>query len=286
MPDRLVSHGQLVTRRRLLWRGAATSSPGVLWLLVFLAIPCLLLLALAFASRGSYGQIIWSPTWRNFRKLAGYGVFGWSADYLWILARTVWLALLTTILCILLAYPIAFFVARRSPRWRNFWLVLLMIPFCTNLVIRTYGWQLVFSILSPNLYPGAIAVIIGMVSSNLSFAVLPLYTSVERIDWSIVDAAEDLYASRWSVFRHGILPQTRPGLVVAVIVTFIPALGTFVVPDLLGGSKTMLIGNLIQQQFGASRDFPFGAALSFTLMLATLIALGIYQRRAGEAGLV
>jgi spermidine/putrescine transport system permease protein len=286
MDKYVINHGELVPKRRLLFRGAAFTSGGTLWLLIFLGIPCGLLLALAFASRGSYGEIIWSPTWRNFRKLLGFGIFGWSADYLWIFWRTLWLALVTTAACILLAYPMAFFVANQSPRWRNFWLVVLMIPFCTNLVIRTYGWQLVFSITGGNLYPGSFAVFVGMISSNLSFAILPLYTSVERLDWSIVDAAEDLYASRWAVFRHGILPQTRPGLVVATIVTFIPALGMFVVSDLLGGSKTMLIGNLIQQQFGPSRDFPFGAALSFTLMIATLIGLRFYQKRADEAGLV
>jgi spermidine/putrescine transport system permease protein len=263
-------------------RAAWWALPGLLWLILFLALPSLLLLALAFATRGSYGEILWEPTLRNFKRLAGFGVFGWSPDYLWILWRTVWLAAVTTAACIVLAYPIALFVASRSPRRRAFWLVVLMIPFCTNLVVRTYGWQLIFP---RAIYPGPIAVYIGMISTNLSFAVLPIYTSVERIDWSIVNAVRDLYGSRWTVFRHGILPQTWPGLAVAAIITFIPCLGMFVVPDLLGGGRYLLLGNLIQQQFGPSRDFPFGAALSFTLILATLLALRLYRRPAKEGGL-
>jgi spermidine/putrescine transport system permease protein len=278
----VIAHGELVPRRRLMLRALSWAAPALLWLLVFLVIPSLLLLALAFATRGPYGEIIWEPTVVHFKKLAGFGSFGWSAAYLRILWRTVWLAGVTTAACIALAYPIALFVAARPPRRRAFWLVVLMIPFCTNLVIRTYGWQLIFP---RAIYPGPIAVYIGMISTNLSFAVLPIYTSVERIDWSIAEAARDLYGSRWTVFRHGILPQTWPGLTVAAIITFIPCLGMFVVSDLLGGGRYMLLGNLIQQQFGPSRNFPFGAALSFTLILATLLAMRLYRRPAEEAGL-
>jgi spermidine/putrescine transport system permease protein len=122
-----------------------------------------------------------------------------------------------------------------------------------------------------------------MVSSFLPFAALPLYTSVERLDWSLVEAARDLYASRWREFRHAILPQTLPGLTVAVILTFIPAMGMFVVPDLLGGARTMLVGNVIQQQFGASRDWPFGAMISLGLMALTLAGLFLL-RRYGKGG--
>jgi len=128
------------------------------------------------------------------------------------------------------------------------------------------------------LFPSAFAVYMGMLSNSLPFAVLPLYTSIERIDWSIIEASQDLYASRTRTFFHAIVPQTLPGLVTATILTLIPAIGIFVVPDLLGGSKTMLIGNLIQQEFGPSRDWPFGAAVSFGLMFLTLIGLFILGR--------
>jgi spermidine/putrescine transport system permease protein len=134
------------------------------------------------------------------------------------------------------------------------------------------------------LYPGPLAVYIGMVTSYLPFTVLPIYTNIERMDWSIVESAQDLYASRWRIFAHAILPQTLPGLAVALILTFIPALGSFVVPDLLGGAKFMLLGNLIQQEFNAARDWPFGAAVSFGLMLLTLAGLFALRRADSKEG--
>jgi ABC-type dipeptide/oligopeptide/nickel transport system permease subunit len=132
------------------------------------------------------------------------------------------------------------------------------------------------------LYPNAFAVYLGMVSMFLPFVTLPLYASVERLDWALVEAAQDLYASRVRVFTQAILPQTLPGLSVGIILTFVPAMGMFVVPDLLGGAKYMLVGNLIQQQFGASRDWPFGAAISMGLMVLTMISLQIYRRKGKE----
>jgi spermidine/putrescine transport system permease protein len=177
------------------------------------------------------------------------------------------------------------------------WLTLVIIPFWTNMVIRTYAW---FLILAPEmpparlaaalgivaegapLYPNAFAVYLGMVSMFLPFVALPLFSSVERLDWSLVEAAQDLYASRARVFFQAILPQTLPGLSVGIILTFVPAMGMFVVPDLLGGAKYMLVGNLIQQQFGASRDWPFGAAISIGLMVLTMISLQLYRRRSRE----
>ncbi len=309
MTDRLVWYGQWTTRRRLLMRGWGCLGGGMLWLGLFLVLPCLMLVALAFATRGPYGEVIfaergpdghlvWRLTLDHFRKLAGFGVLGWSADYLWILLRTLWMAGLTTLACVLLAYPIAFFLAARSTRWRYFWLVLVVVPLCTNLVIRTYAWQLIFAPQWPAarlaawlgliaqgdaIYPGRLAVYIGMVTSGLPFAVLPIYTNVERLDWSLVEAAQDLYGSSWRVLRHAILPQTWPGLAVALIITFIPAMGVFLVPDLLGGAKQMYLGSLIQQQFGPSRNFPLGAAISLVLVLLTLGGLRLFQSR-GQRG--
>lgn len=267
--------------------------------MVLLVIPSFLLLGLAFAQRGAYGEITWHFTFENFRRLAGFGLMEWSPDMLMILWRSVWVALVTTVISILLAYPLAFFIASRPARTRFLWLILVIIPICTNLVIRTYAWMLILGNQAPParlaqalglippdaaLYPGAFAVYLGMVTSYLPFTVLPIYTNIERMDWSIVEAAQDLYASRWRTFMHAILPQTLPGLAVALILTFIPALGSFVVPDLLGGGKFMLLGNLIQQEFNAARDWPFGAAVSFGLMLLTLAALfGLRRSERREA---
>ena len=293
----LIWYGELTTRGQLLKRGFLFLSSGMIWLMVFLVLPGLVLVVVSFATRGAYGQLEWTFTVENYKRLMGFSLFGWTTDYLTILWRSVLVALVTTLVSILLSYPLCFFIAAREERSRYMWLTLVIIPFWTNMVIRTYAW---FLILAPELpfaklaaalgliaqgaplYPNAFAVYIGMVSMFLPFVTLPLYASVEKLDWSLVEAAQDLYASRIRVFTQAILPQTMPGLSVGVILTFVPAMGMFVVPDLLGGAKYMLVGNLIQQQFGSSRDWPFGAAISMGLMVLTMISLQIYRRRSKE----
>ena len=293
----LVWYGELTSRRSLLKRGALFLVPGMLWLLVFIVLPGLVLIGVSLATRGSYGQLEWQFTLENYKRLAGFSLFGWTADYLMILWRSVVVAFFTTLIAVILSYPLCFFIAARSERSRYMWLTLVIIPFWTNMVIRTYAW---FLILAPELpfaklaallglipegaplYPNAFAVYIGMVSMFLPFVALPLYASVERLDWTLVEAANDLYASRIRVFTQAIVPQTLPGLSVGIVLTFVPAMGMFVVPDLLGGAKYMLVGNLIQQQFGASRDWPFGAAVSMGLMALTMVSLQLYRRRSKE----
>jgi spermidine/putrescine transport system permease protein len=297
----LVWYGELTTRRSLLRRGALFLIPGMLWLVVFIVLPGLVLVAVSLATRGSYGQLEWQFTLENYKRLAGFSLFGWTADYLMILWRSVVVAFFTTLISVLLSYPLCFFIAARPARSRYLWLTLVIIPFWTNMVIRTYAW---FLILAPELpfarlaawlgfiaegaplYPNAFAVYIGMVSMFLPFVALPLYASVERLDWSLVEAANDLYAGRVRVFTQAIVPQTLPGLSVGIVLTFVPAMGMFVVPDLLGGAKYMLVGNLIQQQFGTSRDWPFGAAVSMALMALTMISLQLYRRRSKEIAYV
>ncbi|MDZ8118965.1 ABC transporter permease [Pontiella agarivorans] len=289
-----VFHGGLVKKKTLSRRAFSFISPGFVWSLIFLVIPCLALFVVSFTTRGDYGQIEWTFTWENMKQLAGFGFFGWSADNLLIVWRSIVVAVVTTFLCVVLSYPLAFFLASRPDKTRTIWLALLLIPFWTNLVIRTYAW---FLALAPNmplaqllqnigaidpgqpLYPSTFAVYLGMISMFLPFVALPLYTAVEKMDWALVEAAHDLYAGRWRVFRHAILPQTMPGLSVGITLTLVPAMGMFVVPDMLGGSRYMLIGNLIQQQFGTSRNWPLGAALSLVLMLLTLSALMASRRR-------
>lgn len=289
-----IERGELATRGRLRWRGLLLVGGGIAWLLLFLVIPSLLVAALAFAGRGDYGELVWTFSLGSFARLCGFGAFGWSADYLVILGRSVALAAAATASALLLAYPLAFLIAARPARQRRLLLALVAIPACTNLVIRTYGWMLLFSNQLPpaklaqwlhlvdadaGLAPGAFAVHVGVVNAVLPFAILPLYPGIERLDWSLVEAAQDCYASRWRTFRHAILPQTMPGLAAAFVLTFIPAIGMFVVPDLLGGAKYMLVGNLIQQQFGASRDWPFGAAISLVLIVLTFAGLALLRRR-------
>ncbi len=292
--------GRLTVDRGRLARGAGAwlprllaATPALAWLTAFLVLPLAVVLLLAFASRGDYGELILRFTWDNCWRLIGYGDFGWSSDNLVILGRSLALALATSAIALLVAYPLAFLIAAREPRQRTVLLAVASVPFCISVVIRTYGWMLLFSNQLPlakaaawihlidagaGLAPSGPAVWIGMVNVALPFALLPLYPCIERIDWSLVEAAQDCYASRWRVFRHGILPQTYTGLAAGFLLTVIPALGTLVVSDLLGGAKYMLVGNLIQQQFGPSHDWPFGAALCLGLILISLIGILLLRR--------
>lgn len=292
-----ILYGELTTPSKIKRRGLLYISPGMLWIILFLTVPVLSLVVVSFATRGAYGQVEWTFTLENLKRLAGFGLFGWSPDYLMILLRSVVVGLITTIVCILLSYPLAFFISTRPKTSRYFWLTLLIIPFWTNLVIRTYAWQLVFSPDLPiaklaaflhivpsgsPLYPSMFAVYVGMIAAFLPFVCLPLYSSVEKMDWSLIEAANDLYCSKYRVFTQAILPQTLPGLSVGTVLTFVPAMGMFLIPDFLGGARYMLVGNLIQQQFGKSRDWPFGATISLALMALTLIGLLVIRKKGGK----
>ncbi len=291
----IVWYGEIISEKSLLKRGVAFIAPGILWLMLFLIIPSVLLAIASFAGRGEYGELVWEFGFENYKRLAGFSLFGWTGDYLIILWRSLITAFFITLLSVILSYPLAFFIASRSPKKRYIWLTILIIPFWTNMVIRTYAWFIIlapdlpfaklaaFLKLIPNgspLYPGAFAVYLGMISIFLPFVALPLYSSVEKLNWELVEAARDLYASKTRIFMQAILPQTLPGLSIGIILTFVPAIGTFVTPDMLGGAKYMLVGNLIANQFGASRDWAFGAAISMGLSLLTLGSLYFYTVKA------
>ena len=294
MIKRFVFHGQITTHRRLFFIALSGIALGIVWMLLFMILPSFFVGLLSFTTRGPDGQIVWQWTLDNFRRLAGFGIFGWSPVYLYILGRSVWAAVWVTAICVFLSYPLAFYINNLSTRGKQIALSLIVIPMCTNLVIRTYAWELLLSPQLPlsqlaayigfiptgrALYPSTFAVYLGMVSYSLPYALLPLYTSVERMNWSVVEAARDLYASETRVFRSAILPQTRPGLFVAILMTFVPTMGMFVITNRLGGANFMLVGNLIQQQFGSSRDYPFGAAVSLVLILLTLLGLYLYRKQ-------
>jgi len=297
----LVWYGELTTQRNLTRRGLRFLGAGILWLLVFLVLPGLVLILVSFITRGGYGELVWEFTLENYKRFMGFSVFGWTADYIIIMWRSVWVAFMSTLICVVLSYPLAFFICSRPPKKRYFWLTLIIVPFWTNMVIRTYAWLLILAPEMPlakiaswvklipsetPLYPSAFAVYMGMVSIFLPFVTLPLYSSVERLDWSLVEAAQDLYASKIRIFMQAILPQTLPGLTVGVILTFVPTMGMFVVPNLLGSSKYMLVGNLIQQQFGPSRDWPFGSAISMAPMVLTMVSLQLYRRPSKEVDVI
>lgn len=286
MPRAIVWYGHITTRPRAVALGFAVGGLGLAWLLVFLILPATALVPLAFSSTDNTGQVVWQPTLQNAWRVLGYTqTYEWTGDYVRILGRSLVVAGVTSAISIALAYPLSFWIASKPRRTRYLWLSLVVVPLCTNVVVRTYAWRLILHPAMPpaqlaawlglidehaGLYPSTFAVYLGMVTVLLPFAVLPLYTNVEKLDWSIVEAARDLGAGKARTFLHAVVPQTLPGLTVAVLLTFVPAMGMFVVPDLLGGGKFALVGNVIEQQFKQSRNWPLGAALSLTLMAMTL----------------
>lgn len=290
--EQLSPFGQLV-------RSALTSGPAIAWVTVFLLVPLLGIAVMSALTRGAYGDVGLPLTLESYRRLAGFGLLGYDPQYPAIIARSLVMAAGATAVCLLAAFPLAFFIAGVPGRMKQIALTLVVIPFWTNLLIRTYAWQLLLGpdtvvaraaealgLVEPGapLYPSAFAVYVGLLSAYLPFMVLPLYTAVEKIDWAIVEAAADLGADGPRVFLHAILPQVMPGMVAGMVLVFIPATGQFVIPDLLGGAKTVMLGNAIQQQFGGSRDWPFGSAIALVGMAVVLLGLWLQARFAGPKG--
>ena len=288
-----VEFGVQLTPRDQIVRSALTSGWGIGWLTLFMFVPLLAIVVISFLTRGTYGDIVPQLTIENYRRFFGFGELGYDPLYPYIVLRSLILATSTTVLCTLFGLPLAFFIAKLPPRFRNLALVLVMIPFWSNLLIRTYAWQIMLSAEGPitrafrliglvadgePMYPSVFAVHIGMVCDYLPYLVLPLYASVEKIDWALAEAAVDLGANRIKMFWFAIVPQIIPGLAAGITLVFVPATGTFVIPDLLGGAKTVLLGSAIAQQFGQSRDWPFGSAIACFGMLALLLALWVQTR--------
>jgi len=297
-------------KKRRNWMLFGLIFPSLFWLVVFFAIPLLIVLAMSFGQRGTYGGVVWNLNLENFSRFLNPE----DPLYLRIFGRTVYIATITTIISLLIGYPLAFWIASQSERRRNTLILLLMVPFWTNFLVRTYAWILILRDqgLINTIWTGALngwfvglaaalpwlpmeglinltanplplfgtdfAIIIGLVYGWLPDMVLPCYAAVERLDHSLVEAAQDLYANRIKAFLRVIFPLTLPGVVAGSILVFIPSLGAYVTPDLLGGAKTIMIGNVIYSQFMSARDYPFGAAISIILMALMLGATLIYFR--------
>jgi spermidine/putrescine transport system permease protein len=263
-------------RQRSTVRSLLLSAPASMWIALLLIAPLLFVVTISFFSTGSYGEIEHPITLEHYKRFSGFGTFGWEPLYPQIIARSLWMAAASTAVCLALALPMAFFIASLPAQWKTATLVLVTIPLWTNLLIRTYAWQILLR--GTSLYPGTVAVYLGLICDYLPFLVLPVYASVEKIDWTLAEAAQDLGAARWNTFRHAIWPQISPGVIAGCVLVFVPATGQFVIPDLLGGAKTVLLGNVIQQQFGPSQNWPFGSALATIAMLLVLAGLWIYAR--------
>jgi len=274
------------TRGRLPW----LILPPAVSLFLFFVVPLILVFAVSFASRGTYGGIQWTGTLANYASIL-------DPLYLQIFWRSLWMAALTTVMCLVFGFPLAYLIARAPRKWQAVLLLLIIIPFWTNFLVRTYAWMFILrteGLLNTVLMSAGIvdqplnllytdtAVIIGLVYGYLPFMVLPLFASLERLDPSVIEAAWDLYARPARVFTRVILPLAKPGVIAGCLLVFIPSVGAYVTPDLLGGAKSMMIGNLIQQQYLVVRDWPFGSALSFVLMAAVLLAVRYYLRTGGS----
>jgi len=258
-------------------------APAILWLLLLIVAPLLIVLVVSLATRGPYGKTIYDFTPANFLR-------AFDPLYLRAYWRTAWIATTTTLLCAAVSYPVAYYLALRAPeRWKRTLLVLTVIPFWTSFLIRTYAWILLLrsegvinsALMSTGLIGAPLrllysdfAVLVGQVYGELPFMILPIYVALDRLDVRLLEAAQDLGANRFWTFLKVTLPLSRPGLLAGTVLVFIPSLGAFITPDLLGGAKSMMIGNLIQNQF-AQLNQPFGSALSLILTAAVLLLLAI-----------
>ena len=284
--------------RRHIRRNWLLSLPAILLLLVGASGPLLIVLVYSFLKPGDFSGVVWEPSFKAwFQILFSRDIFddtvGLADAHLTIFWRSVRLSLMTTLITLALGLPTAYFIATRSGRQRTFWLFLITIPFWTNLLIRTFAILEMLrnegivnnSLMSLGLIVEPIqilytdtAVLIGMAYVYLPLMVLPLYAAIERLDFRLVEAGYDLYANRLQVFRKVILPIIKPGIVAGSILVFVPSLGAYVTPRVLGGGKNMMIGNFIELQFGQGRNWPLGSSLSILLLLIVMAALLLYVR--------
>ena len=273
-------------------------SPAMLIIGVAGLTPLTVILFYSFMSPGPYAGISLEPTFQAWINLVMEEdlfdeTLGFNYAHLYIFSRSIGLALGTTILTLAIGFPTAYFIATRPSTQKNFWLFMISLPFWSNLLVRTFAIMMFirekgfvnYILLNLDLIDKPLqimftptAVWIGLVYAYLPLMVMPLYASMEKIDFRLVEAGYDLYASRWQVLRKLIVPLVKPGIVAGCILVFIPSIGAYITPKLLGGGKSLMLGNLISNQFGTSRDWPLGSALALFLMALVMVALIIFVR--------
>lgn len=257
-----------------------------------LIIPIGIVIAVSFAARGAYGGFDWALTGESYVQIL-YQV-GWTDElefnpqYLYIIARTLWLAAITTLICMGISLPVAYYIVRQPRAVKAALVYLVTLPFWVSMIVRVYAWLMILgndgviekALVATGLTTGIDsllfndgAMLVGMVYSYLPLMILPVFASVEKLDGALIEASHDLYANRWVTLRRVILPMAWPGLMAGAILVFVPCLGAVLEPILLGGGKQLLMGNLIQTQFGGGRNWPFGAAIAVVLMGLVMIVL-------------
>lgn len=280
------------------------SAPALFIIAIASAGPLLIVLVYSFLAAGDYGDVKWQYStegWFNvfFQRDFFDDTVSLADGHISILLRSVSLSLATTVLTLVFGFPTAYFIATRPENTREIWLFLITIPFWTNLLIRTFAiLQIIrneglintlfiklglFDSPAQMLFTDG-AILLGMVYVYLPLMVLPLYASMEKLDFRLVEAGYDLYATRFSVLRRIIIPLVKPGIIAGSILVFVPSLGAYVTPSILGGGKNLMLGNLIELQFGKGHNWPLGSALSVTLLLIVMVALLVYVRNAGRSG--
>lgn len=272
--------------RRRAWFQA---SPALIWLGLFFLAPLVLIVLYSFQSRANDGTLVWTWTLDNYAKLLRDGSF-WRT--LWL---STWIALLVTIVALLISYPLAYFMATRPKRWRSVLLFAVMLPFWTNFLVRIYAWKVLLGnngvinqvLTGVGLQPITIinsqwAVLLALVYGELPYMILPLYATLERFDWTQMEAAHDLGAGRIQSFVRVMLPQTLAGITAGSILVFVPTVGTFAVSDILGGTGGFMIGNLLDLHFRSTPNWPYGAAISMVFMLILLAAIWLYFKATRE----
>jgi spermidine/putrescine transport system permease protein len=309
MPDQSTNHTRLsasvvAEEKRLRNTRAALLAPGILTIFCIGIMPLSIVLVYSFLEPGDFGGVSWTLSFDAYVQLLfEEDIFdetlSFSTDYLEIFLRSASFAVFTTIACLLVGFPTAYFIATQPPARRNAWLFLITIPFWTNLLIRTYAMLLILrdqgvinlSLIEIGLIDSAIpmlytdfAVCLGLVYAYLPFMVLPIFASLEKLDFRLVEASYDLYATRFRVLKRIIIPLAKPGIAAGCILVLIPSLGAFITPALLGGGKSLMLGNLIELQFGQARNWPFGSAIALVLMVFVMLSLMTYLRYGAKKG--
>lgn len=295
MTTATIRSGRGATRRRALIGRTAFAGPGLLYVTAFMTIPLLIIASYTVLTRGRFGGVTWKFTLENFAKAL-------DPTYLSILGNSLLIAGITTALALLLGYPTAYGIARLPQRWRTVALVMVVLPFWSNFLIRTYAWIVLLNSEGPinsalvnlgvigaplELLYNRGAVVAGLLYAYLPLVVLPVYAAIERVDPQLQEAARNLGATRSRTFWDITFPLTLPGVMIGAIFVFVPSMGNFVAPELLGGGKTVMVGNLIRDQFLEARNWPFGAVLALSVVAFLILlfaAQALVSRRINASG--
>ncbi|MFV1528783.1 MULTISPECIES: ABC transporter permease [unclassified Phaeobacter] len=270
---------------------------------IFMLLPILIVIVYSFLEASPYGGVRPNFSFEAYTRLFYerdlFDEMAFNPAYLQIFFRSVWIAIISVLACLLIGFPVAYYIAMQSSERRNLLVLLITIPFWTNLLIRTFCWILVLrdtglinnALIGSGLIEKPIAmlytegaIVLGLIYTYIPFMVLPIYASLERLDLRLIEACRDLYTTKWGALRHVVFPLAAPGIFAGSILVFIPAIGAFIAPELLGGGKNLMLGSLVQLQFSSARNWPFGSALAVIILVIVMVVLTLYARNAHKNG--